>query len=100
MEIKFSLKCNKLLILKKLANVDSEAIWHFRNTKGIAVIFSRVALYANGFKTYFYSTARAGTYLVQILYNIKLSLDPLQLFCAELTETIEHCQHFFCLISG
>ena len=26
---------------------------------------------------HFYSTARAETYLVQILYNLKLSLDPL-----------------------
>ena len=43
----------------------------------VTLIFSRVTLYTNGFKTYFYSTARAETYLVQILYNLKLSLDPL-----------------------
>lgn len=43
----------------------------------VTLIFSRVTVYANGFKTYFYSTARAETYLVQILYNLKLSLDPL-----------------------
>ena len=54
---------------KKLANVDSKAVWYFHNNKGTAVISSRVTFYVNECKTFLFNCSRGNVFCTNFVQS-------------------------------